>query len=152
MSSAPFVVNGWTVYFHPVFAARFDGLLRRAEKARAAGRAGDPDLKLLAAVARLVESVVPADPDHADFRLAGDLARFRRAKGRGLPARHRLFWIFSTRARAIVFLYLNDESTLRKAGARSDPYVRFRTLVRRGEIGDDFESNAAAWRRARGRP
>ena len=98
-------------------------------------------MKLLAAVVRLVETIVPADPDHPDFRLVGDLGRFRRAKGRGLPARYRLFWVFSSRARAIVFLYLNDASSLRKAGAKSDPYARFSDLVRRGELGADFDAN-----------
>ncbi len=112
-----------------------------AAKAERTGRGDHPDVKLLAAVVRLVETIVPADPDHPDFRLVGDLGRFRRAKGRGLPARYRLFWVFSSRARAIVFLYLNDASSLRKAGAKSDPYARFSDLVRRGELGADFDAN-----------
>ncbi len=95
---------------------------------------------------------MPDEPDHPDFRLTGELSRFRRAKGRGLPSRYRLFWVFSSRARAIVFLYLNDPSTLRKAGARTDPYEVFRGLVRRGEIGGDFESNLARWRLTGRRP
>lgn len=104
-------------------------------------------MKLFAAVVRIIETIVPADPDHPDFRLAGDLSRFRRAKGRGLPARYRLFWVFSSRARAIVFLYLNDASTLRKDGARSDPYARFGAMVRRREIASDFEGNFGAAKR-----
>ena len=113
------------MYFHPQFRNRFDALVTAAAKAERSGRSDHPDVKLLAAVVRLVETIVPADPDHPDFRLRGDLSRFRRAKGRGLPSRYRLFWVFSTRARAIVFLYLNDASSLGKAGARSDPFVRF---------------------------
>jgi toxin YhaV len=113
---------------------RFEALVAAAAKAQRAGRADHPDVKLLSAVVRLVEEIVPSDPDHPDFRLHGELGRYRRAKGRGLPARYRLFWMFSSRARAIVFLYLNDASSLRKAGARSDPYERFAELVRRGEI------------------
>ena len=132
------------MYFHPQFRRRFDTLLAAAEKAKRTGRGDHPDVKLLAAVVRLVETIVPADPDHPDFRLVGDLGRFRRAKGRGLPARYRLFWVFSSRARAIVFLYLNDASSLRKAGARSDPYARFSQLLRRGEVGDDFDTNLDA--------
>jgi toxin YhaV len=132
------------VHFHPEFAKRFDALLVNAEKATRAERGDHPDVKLLAAVVRLVETVVPADPDHPDFRLRGGLGRFRRAKGHGLPSRYRLFWVFSSRARAIVFLYLNDASSLRKAGARSDRYARFSALLRRGELGADFDANVAA--------
>lgn len=135
------------MYFHPQFAERLDVLVAAAEKAKRAGRDDHPDVKLLAAVVRLVETVVPADPDHPDFRLRGGLASFRRAKGRGLPSRYRLFWVFSSRARAIVFLYLNDASSLRKAGARSDPYARFADRLRRGEIGADFDANVSAAKR-----
>ncbi len=72
---------------------------------------------------------------------------FCRAKGHGLPARYRLFWVGSHQAKAIVFLYLNDQTTLRKAGSKSDPYYVFRGLIARGEIGQDFSSNLAAWER-----
>ena len=132
------------MYFHPQFAKRFEALVANAQKAHRTGRVDHPDVKLLAAVVRLVETTVPADPDHPDFRLREDLGRFRRAKGRGLPSRYRLFWVFSSRARAIVFLYLNDASSLRKAGARSDPYARFAELRRRGELGADFDANVTA--------
>jgi toxin YhaV len=135
------------VYFHPLFRQRFAALVVAAEKAERTGRGDHPDVKVLAAVVRLVETIVPADPDHPDFRLSGGLGRFRRAKGRGLPSRYRLFWVFSSRARAIVFLYLNDASSLRKAGARSDPYARFADLLRRGELGADFDANVAAAKR-----
>jgi hypothetical protein len=40
------------------------------------------------------------------------------------------------------------DSTLRKEGARSDPYAVFSALVRRGEIADDFGANLRAWQRA----
>jgi toxin YhaV len=135
------------VYFHPRFAEQFNALVAAAEKAKRVGRDDHPDVKLLAAVVRLVETVVPADPNDPDFRLRGDFARFRRAKGRGLPSRYRLFWVFSSRARAIVFLYLNDASSLRKAGAGSDPYARFADQLRRGEIGADFDANISAAKR-----
>jgi len=110
-----------------------------------------PRVKLLAAVTRLVDEIVPADPNAAEYRLRGDLRKFRRAKGHGLPDRYRLFWVFSDAARTIIFLYLNDEASLRKAGAKSDPYKVFGRMVERGELGSDFESNYARWRRGRPR-
>ena len=55
--------------------------------------------------------------------------------------------MFSSRAHAIVFLYLNDGSSLRKAGARTDVYARFADLVRRGDIGPDVAANLESARR-----
>ena len=153
MADQPFVVVGWRILFHPVFAERYDGLLRDVERLRR--RLTDeafrrhPTAKLLAAVARLVEETVPAEPDRPDFRLSGDLRKFRRAKGFGLPERYRLFWIFSSAAKTIVFLYLNDPATLRKTGSRRDPYVVFAELLRKGKIGPDFAVNLRRWEAAR---
>jgi len=58
---------------------------------------------------------------------------------------HRLFYTFSSVERVIIPLYLNDADTLRKSGARSDPYEIFKRMVRRGEVGSDFEANWMEW-------
>jgi toxin YhaV len=148
----PLIVNGWTLLYHPVFGNRYAEL--REEARRLKGRLPEaeyrahPLVKLGAAVRRLVMETVSADPDHPDFRLSGDLSAFRRAKGHGLPPRYRLFWAFSRQARTVIFLYLNTSETLRKEGAKTDPYEVFRHLVVRGDIGDDFAANLAAWRRS----
>jgi toxin YhaV len=147
------VVNDWTVLYHPIFASRFTALLDEAQRLKARLSQNDyiqhPRVKLAAAVYRLITEVVPANPDAPDYRLHGTLAKFRRAKGQGLPPRYRLFWVFSQQAHVIVFLYLNDDTTLRKAGARTDPYTQFERLVTRGEIGADFAANLRAWQRTR---
>jgi toxin YhaV len=108
-----------------------------------------PDVKLFLAVRELTREVIPSDPHHADYQLHGDLAKFRRTKGRGLPKRYRLFWALSEQLRVIIFLYMNDSASLRKEGDRSDPYHRFSGMCRRGEIGPDFEENYRRWETAR---
>jgi toxin YhaV len=147
----PATINGWLVLVRPAFTRRYQAL---REEARQFQQRLPPDeyvrhplVKLAAAVQRLVTEIVPSDPKAPEFRLRGELGRFRRAKGRGLPPRYRLFWIFSQQARVIIFLYLNDEETLRKEGAQSDPYEVFKRLLASGEIGADFEANLAAWHR-----
>lgn len=51
-------------------------------------------------------------------------------------------------AKAIIVLYINDETSLRKDHDKHGPYAIFERLARRGEIGADFEANYAAWQRA----
>lgn len=150
-AKGPPLINGWLALFHPVFGQRYAALrgdVQRLKRELPAEMYVRHSLvKLFGALHRLVTQLVPADPNAAEFRLGRDLAKFRRAKGRGLPPRHRLFWVFSQKARIIIFLYVNDEATLRKAGAGTDPYEVFKRLVARGKIGADFEANLAAWKR-----
>lgn len=142
------VVNGWTLRYHPIFGRRYRELL--AEVRRLQANLPDdeyrqhPMVKLAANVRRLITEVIPTDPDAPAFRLKADLAKFRRAKGSGLPPRYRLFFTFSTTAKTVIYMYLNDATTLRKEGASSDPYDVFRRLLGRGEIGADFRANLKA--------
>lgn len=78
---------------------------------------------------------IAQDPDRPEYLLRDELRKFRRYK-RGL-GRYRLIFCFSNRPPIIVFLYLNTEETLRKAGSRKDPYEQFKALLRRGEVSHD---------------
>lgn len=74
--------------------------------------------KLLAAIHTLIFQTVPADPTAASFRqgstLGGDRKHWFRAKfGNG---RFRLFFRYSSTAKIIVFVWVNDQSTLRTYG------------------------------------
>lgn len=139
----------------PAFAAHYAAL---RDEARRLKRTLPQDayrrherVKLAASVHDLVTNLVPQDPNRRDFLLKGPLAKFRRAKGHGLPPRYRLFWVYSQQARTIIFLYLNDETTLRTEGGRNDPYHLFQRMLERGEVGKDFQANYAAWLRAQSR-
>jgi hypothetical protein len=46
--------------------------------------------------------------------------------------RYRLFFRFFSKEKVIVYAWVNDEATLRKAGSRSDPYAVFRALLKAG--------------------
>ena len=70
-------------------------------------------------------------------------------KRHGLPDRLRLFYVFSSEAKTITYLYLNDRGTLRKHGAATNPYAIFSDLVSSGKIRKDFEANYKQWERAR---
>src|SRR5487761_1396886 len=137
--------NGWHILFNEPFTTRYGDLsarvrdLKRSLTAEEYGR--HPDVKLFSALYRIVYEIVPENPDHADFRLRGDLKKFRRVKGKGLPRRYRLFFMYMESAKAIIFLYVNDERSMRKQGDDDDPYERFAVLVRLGRVSADFERN-----------
>lgn len=72
-----------------------------------------PTVKLVAGVHTLVMDVILQDPLALEFHLRNDLKNFYRASGKGLPPRYRLFWTASQQAHTVIFLYLNDDATLR---------------------------------------
>ena len=136
----------WQLYAFAPFAARLIALKAEVEGLRDRDPKGyrhHPAAILLASVHKAITEVVPSDPDRRDFRVGHSLgasnAHWRRVK-RGLPARYRLFYRFSTRpAPMIVYAWLNDESTLRKAGAKTDVYAVFQKMLARGEVPADIE-------------
>jgi len=140
--------HGWQVLLWPTFAERYEELRAEARRLKASLPPEQfikhPKVKLVAAISRLVTDRIPQDPNASDYRLRGPLAAFRRAKGHGLPPRYRLFWVFSSEHKVIIFLYLNAEGVLRREGDKHDVYAVFERLVRRGEISPNF---AAAYER-----
>lgn len=146
------VKNGWSLRYHRVFGDHYNELRARVRRLRETLPRDEfihhPEAKLLAAVKRAIEDTVPAEPNRPDFWLKGDLSEFRRVKGYGLPDRYRLFYVFSQKARSIIYLYLNDSGTLRKEGSKTDPYEVFSDLVSSGRIGKDFDTNLKQWQKA----
>jgi toxin YhaV len=151
----PLVVNGWTLLFHPVFGDRYEALRARGKQLKATLPEAEfkqhSDVKLWAAARRAISETIPAGPNHPDYWLKRDLAKFRRLKGHGLPDRYRLFHVFSEQAKVVIYLYLNDSGTLRKEGSKTDPYAVFKDLVDSGKIGADFDENLKQWKAAQAR-
>ena len=133
--------NGWHLYRHRLFAERLDDLEKAVFSLSVADPVGykqHPKTKLLASVFKAISETVPANPADPVFRLGHalgkDYAHWRRVK-MGMPKRYRLFFRFaSTPLPLIVYVWLNDDDTLRKEGARTDVYARFRAMLERGEV------------------
>src|SRR5712691_3597277 len=64
-------VNGWTLYFHPLFLDQLENLVQAAEaeqrSKKTVGIAG-PNTKLAAALRQLVFVEIPEDPARAKYR------------------------------------------------------------------------------------
>lgn len=76
--SAPLIVNGWSLYAHPVFLDQLEVLIAEV----ASKKDQFPDLwrkknctKRLAAIFKLMTQVIPADPANPTFRLGDSLGR-----------------------------------------------------------------------------
>ena len=108
--------------------------------------AGKTDARLLAALRALVLERIPRDPLAAEFRQGNTLGRGRRhwfrAKFGG--NRFRLFFRADSRAKVIVYAWVNDRGTLRKAGSSSDPYAVFAAMLAGGNPPDDWPALLAA--------
>lgn len=136
--------NGWKLYAHPAFIQALETLIRTVEtleQQRPQTYRSHPKAKLLKRTLDLILVEIPRDPDAAEFKLGNTLGpayrHWRRARFLG---RFRLFFRFSSTHKAIVYAWADDETTLRKAGARSDPYAVFASRLREGNPPDDWES------------
>jgi toxin YhaV len=140
------IVNSWQLFYFKTFKAALDELERDVTKlARqdSANYKSHPKTRLLASIYKSITQSVPANPDHADFRLGKSLgaeySNWRRVK-KGLPDRYRLFFRFASKPiKVIVYVWFNDEDTLRKAGAKTDVYTVFQRMLMRGEVPASIE-------------
>ncbi|HTW68609.1 MAG TPA: type II toxin-antitoxin system YhaV family toxin [Acetobacteraceae bacterium] len=145
MTVRPFAErNGWRLFRHLEFRRTMDALIDEVERL-ARQRPHDwqthPKAKLLRRIRDLIETEIPRSPGAPEFAQGNTLGpayrHWRRAKFLG---RFRLFFRFDSASRIIVYGWVNDENTLRKAGARSDPYAVFRRKLEEGNPPDDWTS------------
>src|SRR3984893_14345548 len=129
-------VNGWTVLFHEALLAQLRKLAdahARARKADPTGFRSNANVKLFAALAKLMLEVIPPDPSGPEYRQGNTLGpAYRHWFRASFLGRFRLFFRFDSRARIIVYAWVNDERSLRHRGSKSDPYEVFRRMLASG--------------------
>ena len=135
------IAHGWGLYYYRIFKAALDELetvVTQLAQDDPKGYKTHPKTKLLASVYKAITEVVPANPDAPAFRLGktlgADNTNWRRVK-KGMPDRYRLFFRFaSSPVKVIVYVWFNDEDTLRKQGAKTDVYETFKRMLARGVV------------------
>lgn len=145
--SAVTVENGWALYAHPLFIQRLEDLEAEVDRLVAADPSGfhhHPHYKFYDAVILNTKGTVPQNPNHKDFRQGGTLGRrfkhWFRVKKHNLPPRYRLFYQFRSAApKTIIYAWLNDESSIRRAGAKNDVYSVFRQMIESGSMPNSFD-------------
>lgn len=136
-------INGWTILAHPLFLDQLEKLTSAVE----ALKAKKPDeyqknasTKLLAALNKLVFQTIPADPTSTVYRQGATLGEAHKHwfRAKFSNGRFRLFFRYDSTAKIIIFAWVNDETTLRTYGAKTDAYKIFKGMLEDGAPPDDW--------------
>jgi toxin YhaV len=99
-----------------------------------------PAPKLLAAVRDATLRDIPGDPGADRYRQGNTLGPgYRHWPRDKFFQRFRLFFRYSSDPALIAYVWLNDDSTLRKSGGRTDAYAVFRAMLERGRPPTDWD-------------
>jgi toxin YhaV len=138
-------VQGWELFAHPLLLDQLDKLVSAVEREKAKKpktyQTG-ANAKLLAALRRLIFEVVPQDPARVEYRQGATLGTDRKhwfsAKFGG--GRFRLFFRYDSKSRIIGYAWVNDETTLRAYGAKTDAYAVFRGMLDKETPPDSWDA------------
>jgi toxin YhaV len=138
-------INGWQLFAHSLLIEQLEKLIAAVERERAKSPEtyeSSAYAKLLAALNQLLFETVPEDPTRPEYRqgdtLGPDRKHWFRAKFGG--QRFRLFFRYDSKAKVIIYAWVNDESTKRTYGAKTDAYAVFKKMLDKGNPPDDWEA------------
>lgn len=107
----PMVINGWTLFFHPLFAQQYQLLKDKVESLKVKDPQGytkKNDAKRLAAIYKLAFDIIPKDPTLPEYRrgatLGDDKKHWFRAK---FFQQYRIFFRYHLESKIIVYAWVN---------------------------------------------
>lgn len=141
-----FESNGWKLLFTDEMKALYDKLTQETDAILSSTRDIEhPKVKLRKRIEAIIFQEVPRNPGDPEYLLGNTLGQsarhWRRVK---FNRRFRLFFWYNTKISSIVYAWLNDENTLRKAGSDTDPYVVFRKKLDQGNPPNTWDELLAA--------
>jgi toxin YhaV len=146
-------VNGWELFAHPLLLGQLNKLMAAVERQRTKKPKryqSSANFRVLAAMRELMFVTIPADPAKSECRqvdtLGTDRKHWFRAKFGG--QRFRLFFRYDSKAKVILYAWVNDTDTLRTYGAKNDAYAVFRKMLEKGDPPDDWGALLKAARKA----
>ena len=141
-NTSALVVNGWTIYAHPLFLDQLDALFGEVEALKRKDPIGyvkKNASKRLAAITKLAFKVIPQDPTREEYRqgnaLGSDNKHWFRAK---FFQQYRLFFRFHAVAKVIVYAWVNDQDTKRTYESANDAYRVFGKMLASGHPPSDW--------------
>ncbi len=143
-------INGWTLYLHPLFASALRQMIEDVRRAKAADPVNYRNkraAKLLAATRKMAFEDIPANPADPKFRQGDTLGERYKHWFRGkYLQQYRLFFRYHETQRIIVLAWVNDETSKRTYGSRTDAYAVFAKMLKNGNPPDDWPGLLAAIR------
>ena len=143
-NQTPVVVNGWTLYVHPLFAEQYQILQEKVSALKEKNPKGyikKNATKRLAAIHKLAFEVIPQDPTSSDYRqgktLGEENKHWFRAK---FFQQYRLFFRYHLESKVIVYAWVNDESNKRAYESKTDAYKVFAKMFMSGNPPDDWDA------------
>lgn len=150
--STPLVVNGWTIFAHPLFLNQLETLIQQVEALRQKDTLGyvkKNASKRLAAIAKLAFADIPQDPTNPEYRqgnsLGEDHKHWFRAK---FFQQYRLFFRYHASSKVVVLAWVNDEDSKRAHESADDAYRIFRKMLASGKPPDDWDQLLSESRQA----
>ena len=142
-SNEGLVINGWTIFAHPLFLTQLEQLTSQVEllkKKDPIGYTRKNATKRLAAIIKLAFEVIPQDPMRSEYRQGAALETERKHWFRAkFFQQYRLFFRYHAQAKMIVYAWVNDEDTKRAYQSSDDAYLVFRNMLESGHPPDDWE-------------
>ena len=139
----PTVVNGWTLFAHPLFMNEYENLVGQVTKLKEKNPSNyqNKDItKRLAAIHRLAFEIIPQDPTLPEYRQGATLGvehkHWFRAK---FFQQYRLFFRYHSESKIIVYAWVNDEKNKRAYDSKTDAYRVFEKMLQRGNPPDSWE-------------
>lgn len=126
-------VNGWTILLHPLFLDQVEATVRDVEHAQTKNASTHKTkncAKRLAAILKLAFDTIPQDPASNDYRqgntLGSQYTHWRRAK---FFQQYRLYFRYDLASKVIIYAWVNDETTKRAYGSKTDAYAVFSSML-----------------------
>ena len=140
----PLVVNGWTLFAHPLFLEQTEALISQVDVLRkkdAKNYKKKNATKRLAAIAKLAFELIPQDPTLSEYRqgttLGNEHKHWFRAK---FFQQYRLFFRFHLESKIIVYAWVNGEGTKRAYNSKTDAYRVFQKMLKNGHPPNSWEA------------
>lgn len=140
--ASPIVVNGWTLFSHPLFVEQYQELTEKVEQLKVKDPKGylkKNATKRLAAIHKLAFEIIPQDPTKPEYRQGATLGdnnkHWFRAK---FFQQYRLFFRYHQASKVIVYAWVNDENTKRAYESKSDAYKVFSKMLASGNPPDGW--------------
>ena len=143
-AKVPLVINGWTVFAHPLFLDQLEATMGQVEALRLKDPSGflkKNASKRLAAIFKLAFEVIPQEPDRPEYRQGNTQGEEHKHWFRArFFQQYRLFFRYHKDSKIIIYTWVNDEDTKRAYGSGDDAYRVFRKMLENGHPPDDWRA------------